>query len=324
MKRIRYRLLLVIAVFFLVITAAGCHKDGQPDQRGDADLRRDLEGQITVDGKSYVPKKNLTVILLIGVDHREDAETGGTRDGGQADFLQLLVIDNLQRTVRRLALDRDTMTEITVLGILGDEAGTRVSQLALSHGFGDGKEQSCELTVRAVSKLLLDSHIDSYISMNMDGISELNDYLGGVTVTLEDDFSEMDPAMTPGATLTLRGEQAEYYVRGRMAVGDGLNASRMRRQEDYISKLTVLLDQKVSQGQDAIQDMLDTLSPYLITDLGRGTIVNTAYLARDYAREEPLKISGEHEPSKSGFMQFFPDEDSIQETVLELFYNPVE
>lgn len=69
--------------------------------------------------------------------------------------------------------------------------------------------------------------------MNMDGISELNDLAGGVTVTLEDDFSSIDPAMAKGTTLTLHGDQAETFVRSRMTVGDGTNASRMERQEAF-------------------------------------------------------------------------------------------
>ena len=81
------------------------------------------------------------------------------------------------------------MAEIPILGALGNETGTRVTQICLSHGIGDGKEQSCLLTQKAVSWLMLGINIDFYISMEMDGISALNDALGGVTVTLTDDFS---------------------------------------------------------------------------------------------------------------------------------------
>ena len=85
----------------------------------------------------------------------------------------------------------------------------------------------------AVEGLLLGESIDFYVAMNMDGISELNDLAGGVTVTLEDDFSSIDPAMAKGTTLTLHGDQAETFVRSRMTVGDGTNASRMERQEAF-------------------------------------------------------------------------------------------
>ena len=57
------------------------------------------------------------------------------------------------------------MTEITILGVLGEEAGTVKTQLCLSHGFGDGGAQSCEFTVDAVSNLLLGTQIDFYICL---------------------------------------------------------------------------------------------------------------------------------------------------------------
>lgn len=72
----------------------------------------------------------------MGVD-RDSGETGG-----QADFLQLLVIDDVGKTVKRLPIDRDTMTPITVLGVLGNRSGVRTAQLSLSHGFGDGKAEA--------------------------------------------------------------------------------------------------------------------------------------------------------------------------------------
>ena len=90
------------------------------------------------------------------------------------------------------------MTECTVLGYLGSPIGTKEMQISLAHGFGDGKEESCEYAREAVEGLLLGESIDFYVAMNMDGISELNDLAGGVTVTLEDDFSSIDPAMAKG------------------------------------------------------------------------------------------------------------------------------
>lgn len=322
-KRIRYTaaLLLAAAVGGLLFWAIGARPEPDlPDQRGDADLRLSYEGQRVFSDGTYIPRKGLTTILVMGVDQRQDAQADGARGGGQTDFLQLLVIDSMQKTVSRLPLDRDTMTEITVLGVLGNEAGSRVSQLCLAHGFGDGREGSCKLTVDAVSRLLLDAPIDDYLAMNLDGISVLNDYLGGVTVTLEDDFSDLDPAMTPGTTLTLRGDQAEYYVRTRRTVGDGTNEARMARQEAYLSQLSQLLRQRLNQGQEEIRNLLEAVSDYLVTDLAEGTAVNTAWLCRDYTVQDIPPIQGEHKLSAFGYMQFFPDESSVEETVKQLFY----
>ena len=288
-----------------------------PEPRGNYQERKANEAAVTYDGTVYRQRKNLTSILLMGIDH-DSGETGG-----QADFLQLIVIDDTSRTLKRLSIDRDTMTPITVLGVLGNRSGVRTAQVSLSHGFGDGKEQSCELTAEAVSNLLLGMPVDFYLAMNLDGIAALNDMAGGVTVTLADDFSAQDPAMAQGATLTLHGDQAEIYVRSRRNVGVGTNEARMVRQEQYVAKLFAQLDTQMRSDQSFSGTMFDTLSPYLTTSIGRGRLINVVWLAKDYARQETLSISGEHRVGSDGFMQFYADEASLYETVLDLFYEEV-
>ena len=288
-----------------------------PEPRGNYQERKANETTVTYDGIDYRQRKNLTSILLMGIDH-DSGETGG-----QADFLQLIVIDDTAGTVKRLPIDRDTMTPITVLGVLGNRSGVRTAQVSLSHGFGDGKEQSCELTAEAVSNLLLGMPVDFYLAMNLDGIAALNDMAGGVTVTLADDFSAQDPAMAQGTTLTLHGDQAEIYVRSRRNVGVGTNEARMVRQEQYVAKLFAQLDTQMRSDQNFSGTMFDTLSPYLTTSIGRGRLINVVWLAKDYARQEPLSISGEHRVGSDGFMQFYADEASLYETVLDLFYEEV-
>ena len=162
-------------------------------------------------GQSYKLRNNLFSVLFIGVDKtRQTLESiEGYRNHGQADFLMLAVMDRDAKTVTRLMIDRDTITEITTLGVFGDVSGTRVERVSLSHSFGDGKTQSCIFTMEAVSRILFGMKINSYLSMNLDGIPRLNDAVGGVTVKIEDDFSAHDPTMVPGATVTLHGDQTQ-------------------------------------------------------------------------------------------------------------------
>ncbi len=315
--------LALIAVLILLLVYQGgrwleqCSNN--PEPRGDyGDRKTSEEVTATYNGITYRQKDGLTSVLLIGVDH----ESG--KSGGQADFLQLIVIDSKAKTVQRLSIDRDTMTPITVLGVLGNRSGVRTAQISLSHGFGDGKEESCGLTVEAVSNLLLGEMINFYLAMNLDGITALNDFAGGVTVTLEDDFSAIDPTMNMGTTLTLMGSQAETYVRGRMSVGVGTNEARMKRQEQYVSKLFNQLDEKLTANQNAVGELYDTLSPYLVTDLSRGRLINEVWNAKDYERTELITISGEHKIGSDGFMQFYAEEDSIEQAVLALFYEKTE
>lgn len=314
-----------VALFVLAIVGGFWleHRAEKPEIRGDAHMREELKNvpTVQVDGETYRLKENLTTILLMGVDKASDEEvTSSYRNGGQADFLRLLVIDPDTKTIQQIPIDRDTMTPITILGVLGNRTGTRTERISLSHGFGKGKEDSCELTVEAVSNLLYDIPVDFYLALNMDGISELNDLLGGVQVTLEDDFSAIDPAMTKGATLTLMGDQAEIFVRSRMSVGVGTNESRMARQQVYMAEAQRKIKAQLQADSNAAGTIFDALQPYLTTNMARGRLINEAYAAKDYALQEPVTIAGEHSVDKEGFMQFVVDEDQLQRLVLSVFY----
>ena len=321
-------LLILLAVIVLLV---GGYKAGRwletrnakPEARGDYEQRYAYEPTIEVDGVTYRQRKNVTSVLLMGVDQDSGTMVTGYRNGGQADFLQLVVIDNSEKKVTRLQIDRDTMTPITVLGVLGNKSGVRTSQICLSHGFGDGGAQSCELTVEAVSNLLLGVSIDEYIAMNLDGISVLNDAVGGVTVTLEDDFSALHPAMTQGTTLTLQGDQAEIFVRSRRSVGVGTNEARMARQQVYISQMTQQLGEKIHADKSNIGEIYDALEPYLTTGMSRGLLINTIWGIRDYEQLE-MELAGDYQIGSDGFMEFHADEGAMQQTVLNLFYQKVE
>ena len=278
---------------------------------------------VEVDGVTYRKKSRLTTILVMGVDH-DTQDSYEYRKAGQADFLRLVVLDDADKTVQQLQIDRDTMTPVTVLGLLGDRYEPVTEQICLGYAFGDGRETSCEVTVEAVGNLLGGQTIDQYLAMGLDGISTLNDLAGGVTVTLEDDFSAADPAMTKGATLTLQGNQAEIFVRRRMDIGEGTNEARMVRQEEYLAQLSAQLESRVQQDQQFTAQVYDALQPYLVTDLAKGRLVNEVWAAKDDTVEPAIALEGEHKVAEDGFTEFYPTEASIQKAVLTLFWEPVE
>ena len=317
-------LLLLIAIWYIGSRIE--RGTNAQENRGDIAERFVDEEIVEYSDARYSRRKRQTSILFMGIDQRDDQVLSGVgyRNGGQADFLLLLVVDDDEKRVTPIQIDRDTMTAITVLGVLGNPSGTRNAQICLSHGFGDGGAQSCEFTADAVSKLLLGVDIDFYVAMNMDGISVLNDFLGCVTVTLEDDFSALDPEMTEGTTLTLMGDQAEYYVRNRMGIGIGTNEARMARQRSYMATAGELFDAKIRENANYVGDLYDELEPYLITDMKRGRMINVAANCKQYDRVETISLDGTHEVGKDGFMEFHADEAALEALVMDLFYKPVE
>ena len=317
--------LVLTAAILAFVVGNAIENRGESTEHGTVGDRYD-DVTVQYKGTTYRYRKNeITTVLFMGVDTEAEGDQVGVgfRNGGQSDFLLLLLIDSGRKQIIPLQIDRDTMTEITILGVFGNYAGTNHAQICLSHGFGDGGAQSCEFTVQAVSTLLYGVDIDFYVAMNMDGISALNDALGGVTVTLADDFTAFDPEMTAGTTLTLQGKQAEYYVRGRKDIGEQTNASRMVRQREYLMELGTQLDAREREDKNYVGKLFDWLEPYLHTDMRRGRMINEAWKARDYERLATVTPAGEHTVGPDGFIEFHVDQEALEQLILDLFYEPV-
>ena len=104
---------LVLAAVLLFVGGSWLEKRSQkPETR--TELPQETAETMEVDGVTYRRRTDLTTILVMGIDHAHPI---------QADF-QLIVIDSKDKTVRQLKIDRDTMAEVTVLGMLGNPVGT--------------------------------------------------------------------------------------------------------------------------------------------------------------------------------------------------------
>ena len=269
-------------------------------------------------GKTYIQRAQLKTYLLMGIDV-EGPATGSKSyvGGGQADVQMLLVVDHANKTWQVLQLNRDTMAEVQVLGVNGAVVNTVRQQLTLAHAYGDGLKQSCQNAVTAVSALLGGQTIDGYMSVNMDAVAILNDLAGGVPIEITSDFSAVDPSLPLGGTVTLQGAQALTFVRSRKAVDDETNAARMARQRQYLQAL-----QKQIAGQDAkfAVRAYDAIADYMVTDIGSGTATEIGQYMQDYAEQPLLTIAGTPGLNGEGSTTYEPDADSLQQTILTLFY----
>ena len=317
MKRIGMAALLAVLMIWLGVTACAETVVGDPMAR----LRSE---DVTYNGETYRPKRRHSTVLLMGTDHYAD-EVGSAayRSGVQADFLMLLVFDDNAQTVTPVQINRDTLAPVTMLSAFGQNTGEWNTQICLAYSFGDGREESCKLTLQAVRKLLHNVTIDHYMALNLDAIPVINDALGGVTVTLADDFAAYDETMRAGETITLHGKQAEYYVRMRYGVGDESNLSRLERQRTFLEQAGSLLKQKVSESASFAENMLSQLQPYLTTDMARGRMINLGNSAAGYQLLPMVEMTGESRLGSNGFMEFTPDEDALMRMVLSVFYDKV-
>lgn len=315
-------LALLYGLILMGILIFGGHMEKKPETYGTLEGRFDDPIVLEHAGRTYEYKgQDFINILMLGIDRESiDATDADMRGNGQADFLLLLSIDRATRTVTPVQLDRDTVTPVQVYGALGNPAGFRNMQICLSYAFGSTPEQGSENTGKAVSDLLGGIEIDHYLAMDMSGMAALNDALGGITVTLEEDFSDMDPSMTKGTTLTLRGQQAEYFLRGRRYIGDGRNTSRMARQRQFMDEAVRIFTERMNADANYPAKLLEQLDDYLYSDAEQGVLANYAVSYGKYQRADIRTIEGTHAVSEDGFMEFYPDDESLKQLLVDIYF----
>lgn len=274
-------------------------------------------------GTAYARREDLETVLLLGVDKFEGETPDGYVNNQQTDFLLLLVMDKENETCTPIQLNRDTMTQIQILGVTGEPAGTFTGQLALAHTYGSGEEDSCENTVLAVENLLYGMEIDHYVSLTMDGVALLNDLVGGVTVEVLDDFSGTDDSLVQGETVTLKGQQALTYVRSRGGLEDSSNLHRMERQRQYLSALQQQLKAAVQQEDGFTLDALLQLNEYMVSDCTVNQLSDLGDSLAAYQVSDILTTPGDAQEGEE-FMEFTVDEAALQQLVMDVFYEPVE
>lgn len=273
------------------------------------------------DGMAYFPRQDITVMLVMGIDQEGPVEDSNYhRNAGAADLVMLLIFEEEQETCSILYLNRDTMLEMPVLGIDGRPAGKIYGQLALSHTYGNGLENSCENVRQAVSDFLYGVRIDYYVAMNMDAICLLNDAVGGVTVTVTEDFSQVDPSITMGQ-VTLKGQQAIHYVRTRKNVGDQLNLSRIERQKDYIQGFMESFRAAADGDAGFLVNVYEEISPYLVSDCSTTTISNVLSRYQNYEISRIVTPEGENVLGGE-YYEFHVDAEALDALILELLYRP--
>lgn len=271
----------------------------------------------------YFPKQDMTVILVMGIDEEGPvASSNSYRNTGEVDMAALVVLDQTEETVRILCLNRDTMLSMPVLGLGGRQAGSFYGQLALSHTYGSGLEDSAENTRQTISDFLYGLHVDYYVAMHMDAIPILNDAVGGVTVNVTEDFSEVDATIGMGQQ-TLMGQQSIHFVRTRKDVGDQLNVSRIRRQEEYIRSFADAFREKQMENSNFVVSVYEDTAQYIVTDCSVNAISGLAQRCSEYELLEITAPEGENIMGEE-YYEFYADEEALDELILDLFYAPKE
>ncbi|MCO7124974.1 LCP family protein [Sporolactobacillus shoreicorticis] len=210
-----------------------------------------------------ITKKKAISLLLLGVDERKG-------DRGRSDTIIATTLNPTTDTMQMISIPRDTRTEIVGRGSM--------DKINAAYAYGGIK-----MAEDTVEKFVGDIPFDFYIKINMEGMSDLVDAVGGVTVNNKLDWQD-EGYYKKGyhyarGNITLdTGAKAMGYVRMRHLDPQG-DFGRNQRQRDVIMAIVNKMANVSSVSR--YSQILNALGSNVKTNLTFDDMKNLAFNYRD-------------------------------------------
>ena len=263
---------------------------------------------------------NLTHILVLGIDRWGEViqeEIAG--HAGRADVVLLLTLDQVTESISLLSISRDSMVPVSMIDVFGIVYGTVFAQLGYQFAYGDGAMSSVFAMRRIVSQLLMDLPIHGTVAFQVCAVQQINETMGGISLTFPRDFLYIDETFKKGHTVTLTNEQAERFVQFRDIEVVYSNVGRMERQEIFIAALLTQIRDLAQGSRRVLLDLYEQLEAYTTTDVRAEDLLALSHHTwsdRVYTLPGEL-IAGEV------YDEFHICEIELRELLLQLYYVPV-
>lgn len=337
-KAIRQRkicmLLIIILIIVLSVLGGGYYLLSQKnasspqnggqnsDSRNQTDLSQNSD-IVEYKGETYKYNDHLSNYLFLGIDTREAVDTYQSQaDAGQADAIFLVSMDRATEKIKVLFIPRDSMTRIETFNPYGQSLGETTDHLNIQYAFGDGKEKSCELMKTAVSNMLDGLPIQGYCSMNMDGISVITDFVGGIQLTIPDDsLADVNPEYKKGAVVDITGETAEQFVRYRDIDKTQSALVRQERQKTFLQALVQKAQEKAGEDAGFVTGLYDSVKSYTVTNMGNDIFAKLLAASQNGITDtETVPGEGTH---GENFDEYHIDEDALSDLIISMFYEKI-
>lgn len=264
------------------------------------------------------PKESSKIhILCMGVDKfvPMDQRVEGSNSIGQADGIFLLALDVKKRTLDIVSISRDTMVTIEKYYSDLDYMGSEEAQICLQYAYADGLKKSCELMVDRVEELFEGVEIDGYVSINMASVVEINDAVGGVTVTVENADTAYKMGVEPGSEVKLTSENISLFIQSRDKTESESAYGRTLRFKEYVTAFIPQGVAAIKKDPGLVADMMDILEENMVTNL---SVTDIANLAAHISGMSTKNISyntlqGEIILGEDGYEELYPDEKQLEE-----------
>ncbi|MDI9230812.1 LCP family protein [Staphylococcus caprae] len=281
-------LLTVIAVIYvgakIFITGDKIHN---PLNRSHSELR---SGNVNLkDGDPFT-------IALFGVD--SDAERKQQGGGQRSDTIMILSINPKEKKTELVSIPRDTQAKIVGRGT--------TEKIAHAYAYGGPN-----MAVNSLEKLM-NVPIDHYATIDMDGLHDMIDVLGGVDVVSNDTFSVDGLHFEKGAKTHVNGDETMKFIRSRKEEGAGGDFGRQERQQLVLEAMA----NKMSSASSIthFNSLMDEIQNNVKTDL---TLGDLNLIRKNYKDANQTvnrhQLDGEGGIQDDGLYYFVPSDTSKNE-----------
>ncbi|UBH10718.1 LCP family protein [Macrococcus armenti] len=241
--------------------------------------------------KVSIANKDAISVALFGVDSNKQRLATG--DAGRSDSIILMSINPKTNQSQMLSIPRDTYSEMV-------GKGTN-EKIAHAYAYGGAK-----MAIDSVEKLM-NVPIDYYATINMDGMHEMVDEVGGIDVVSNATFTSNGNRFVKGQESHLNGDQAMSFIRSRKEDGAGGDFGRQERQQIVIQALAtkVLSIDSVTK----LDSILKNVEGNVVTDLSFDDLKGLATGYNGAVRNvKKVQLQGEGSILEDGLWYFLPNE----------------
>ncbi len=324
-------LVVVVLGLFTFVGKNSMHNYDDMNIEFPADIIKKIESvdnagkTIVYKGSTYKFNEKVATITFMGIDTKDfEHPQRVVGEGGQADAIYIGVIDTSTNKLTLLGVSRDTMVDVNIYNKDGKFVNTENMQICLSYAYGDGAHTSCDNTLVSLERLFYGMQYDTYFSFDTRALEALTDAVGGVTVTaLSDFYSDYhNRTIKAGEEVTLYGNDAIMYTRSRNINELDSNNDRMARQNQFIKAFIGKIWDSVKSDPTTVLSLYNIVAENSTTNLTPAKMVYLTTKAisglDSYTQINYVNLKGEIK--KGEYAEFYPDEEALMETLLDLFY----
>ncbi|MGG4036969.1 LCP family protein [Heyndrickxia ginsengihumi] len=251
-----------VIIGIIVVAGAGLAFYSYHSVKNTAEKIHDTDASAPKSESNQIKNQKPISILLLGVDERKG-------DVGRSDTTIILTLNPAKKTMQMISIPRDTRTEIVGKGT--------INKINAAYAYGGPV-----MALNTVNKFA-NLNIKQYIRINMEGLADLVDAVGGVTVNnkldwIDEGYYKKGYHYKKGVVTLDTGKKALGYVRMRHLDPQG-DFGRNQRERDVI--MAVINKAASVKSVSHYMDILNAIQDNVKTNLTFDDMKNIATNYRD-------------------------------------------